>query len=178
VFQELRDRSSLVLCRKAEWFYGRRMLTFDHTERRGFRKGCARHNPDNLHENLTAVDLPGEQVCRRLFHLNHLQVWSVRGRFGKAGIYGYTEIEQFRRAKQSHWRFLRRYVVSLLGFPLAKAWRERNIGPAHFSAWILTDLAEVAVGALSWLEQAFLMSQADQLAFYARFYQTQDDASQ
>jgi glycosyltransferase involved in cell wall biosynthesis len=113
VYQELRDRRSLVLVRKVEWFYCKRMITFNHTERRGFRKGCARHDPDNLHENLKAIDLPSEQICERLFELHHLQIWSVRGRFGKAGIYGHIEVEQLRRAKHPFWRFFRRYAQVL-----------------------------------------------------------------
>jgi hypothetical protein len=38
-------------------------------------------------------------------------------------------------------------------------------------SWALIDLSEVAIGGLSWLEQVFLMSVEDQLAFYSRFYQ-------
>jgi len=170
VYRELRDHCSLVLCRKVEWFYGRRMLTFNHMERRGFRRGCARHDPDSLHENLKAVDLPSNEICKRLFDLHHLQIWSVRGRFGKAGIYGYTEVEQFRKTRHAFGRFFRRYVVSLFGFPLIKAWRERNIGLPHALFWMLVDVSELTIGALSWIEQVFLMSPEEQLAHYSKFY--------
>jgi len=170
VYRELRDHCSLVMCRKAEWLYGRRMLTLNHTERRGFRKGCARHDPDNLHENLKAVDLPDVQISRRLFNLHHFQIWSVRGLFGKVGVYCYTEVEQFRRSKRAFRSFFRRYVVSLLGFPFLKAWRERNIGLARALFFSLADLCELVIAALSWLELKFLMSTEEQLAYYSTFY--------
>ena len=169
-YQELRDHCSLVLVRKAEWLYGRRMLTLNHTERRGFRKGCAKHDPDNLHENLQAADLPSEQICKRLFSLHHFQIWSVRGLYGKMGLYCYTEVEQFRRNKRALWRFFRRYVVSLFGFPLLKAWRERNIGLSRALFFSLVDLSELVIASLSWLEQRFLMGAEEQLACYSDRY--------
>ncbi len=173
VYRELRDNCSLVMCRKAEWFYGKRMLTLNHMERRGFRKGCARHDPDTLHENLKAIDLPDEQICRHLFNLYHLQIWSVRGLFGKMGIYCYTEVEQFHRTKRTFRRFFRRYVVSLFGFPFLKVWRERNIGLARALFFSLVDLSELVIATLSWLELRFLMSAEEQLAYYSNFYSRQ-----
>jgi len=170
VYEALRDRYSVVLVSKAEWLYCRRMLTLNHTERRGFRKGCARHDPDSLHENLKMADLPGDQICKRIFSLHHFQIWSVRGLYGKMGTYCYTEVEQFRRDKRGFWRFLRRYVVSLFGFPLLKAWRERNIRFSHALFFLLVDLTELAIATLSWLEQKYLLGVEEQLACYAKRY--------
>jgi len=170
VYEALRDRYSLVLVSKAEWLYCRHMLTLNHTERRGFRKGCARHDPESLHENLQVANLPSEKICKRIFSLHHFQIWSVRGLYGKMGTYCYTEVGQFRKDKRAFWRFFRRYVVSLFGFPLLKAWRERNIRFSHALFFSLVDLSELVIATLSWLEQKFLMSVEEQLACYAERY--------
>lgn len=167
--QELTERSAAVLCSKAEWMYGRRMRTFNHTEPRGFRRGAVRYNPDRLHQNLE-ITTPAKQVCARLFSLHHLHIWSVRGYFGKIGAYSEIEIGQMRRAPHPGRRFMRRYVASLIGFPLIKVWRERGIGLPRALFWLLFDLAEFAIAALSAIEQKSLMSAEEQLELYTKFY--------
>lgn len=166
---ELRERASAVLCRKAEWFYGRRMLTFDHIEPRGFRKGCVRY-VRQLHANLQAVALPDAPISPHLFELSHLHVWSVPSHFGKIGLYSQIEIDEFKRAGHPAPRFIRRYVMSWLGFPLVKVWRERGIGLPRAAFWFLCDLAELVIALLSWIEQRFLMSAEEQGRQYAKFY--------
>ena len=170
--KELRDRSAAVLCSKAEWMYGRRMRTFNHTEPRGFRQGAVRYNPDRLHQNLE-IAAGSDQVCARLFSLHHLHVWSVRSYFGKIGTYSHIEIEQMRRANHPLRRFTRRYIVSLIGFPFIKSWRESGIGLPRAMFWMLFDLAELAIAALSFIEQKYLMSPEEQLDLYAQFYSGQ-----
>jgi len=170
VCRALKSDYAVAKCSKAEWMYGRRMLTFNHVEQRGFRKGYAQYDPDRLHASLGTIEMPPDQICPQLFALDHLQIWSVRGLFGKVGVYCYTEVEQFRRSKRAFRSFFRRYVVSLLGFPFLKAWRERNIGLARALFFSLVDLCELVIAALSWLELKFLMSTEEQLAYYSTFY--------
>jgi glycosyltransferase involved in cell wall biosynthesis len=169
VEQDLKGTSAAVVCSKAEWMYGRRMLTFNHSEPRGFRKGAARYNPDRLHENLEIIAEPS-QVSSRQYGLNHLHIWSVRGYFGKIGAYSHIEIEQMRRSSGSTRRFARRYLASLIGFPIAKVWRERGMGLPRALFWMLFDLAELVVATLSVLEQKYLMSPQEQAELYAKFY--------
>jgi hypothetical protein len=152
--------------------YGRRMRTFNHTEPRGFRQGAVRYNPDRLHQNLE-IAAGSDQVCTRLFSLHHLHIWSVRGYFGKIGAYSEIEIGQMRRTRHPRRRFMRRYVASLIGFPIIKVWRERSIGLPRVLFWMLFDLAEFAIAALSFIEQKSLMSQEEQIALYAKFYSGQ-----
>lgn len=166
---ELRQGAASVVCSKAEWMYGRRMLTLNHIEPRGFRRGCIRY-VERLHENLQAVTLPDALVCSKHFPLHHLHLWSVESYFGKIGIYSRIEIEQFHQAGRPLRRFLRRYVASLIGFPLIKVWRERGIGLPRALFWVLFDLAELVIATLSWIEQTCLMSPQDQLDLYSRFY--------
>lgn len=166
---ELGTHASVVLGNKAEWMYGRRMLTVNHVEPRGFRKGYARY-ADQLHMNLQFWTLPDTKVSERIFDVHHLHIWSVQNHFGKIGLYSYIEIEQFRKNKRPIWRFFHRYVASLIGFPLTKVWRERGIGIPRALFWVLFDLAELAIAALSWIEQTCLMNPEDQLTLYAEFY--------
>ena len=86
------------------------------------------------------------------------------------GVYCYAEVEQICRTKRGTQAFFRRYVVSLLSFPLLKAWREKGIGLPRAVFWMLVDLTELAVATLSWLEQEFLMSAQEQLDYYSTFY--------
>lgn len=167
--QELRDRSAAVLCNKAEWMYGRRMRTVNHTEPRGFRKGAVRYNPDRLHQNLEIVAGP-EQVCSQRFSLHHLHIWSVRGYFGKIGVYSHIEIDQMRRTQHTARRFTHRYVVSLIGFPIIKVWRERGMGLPRALFWMFFDLAEFAIAVLSFIEQKYLMNPQEQFDLYSKFY--------
>ena len=167
--QELKEHSAAVLCSKAEWMYGRRMRTFNHTEPRGFRRDAVRYDPDRLHQNLE-IAVPAEQICAHLFSLHHFHIWSVRGYFGKIGAYSQIEVEQMRRSPHPTRRFTRRYVVSLIGFPLIKAWRERGIGLPRALFWLLFDLTEFTIAALSAIEQRSLMSAEEQLELYAKFY--------
>ena len=170
VEQELRSGASAVLCDKVEWVYGRRMRTFNHTEAHGFRKGCAHFDPDNLHEALRVAPEVVGDICPRHYELHHLHLWSVRDQFGKIGLYSEAEVGGFRRRGRAGWRFFRRYVASLIGFPLAKLWREKGIRPSLAVYWILRDLAELSIAGMSWLEQAYLIGPEEQLARYARFY--------
>ncbi len=170
--QELKERSAAILCSKAEWMYGRRMRTFNHTEPRGFRTGAVRYNSDRLHQNLEIATDP-KQVCAQLFSLHHFHIWSVRGSFGKIGLYSEIDIGQMRHTKHPVRRFTRRYVASLIGFPIIKVWRERGIGLPRALFWMLFDLAEFAIAALSFIEQKFLMSPEEQLDLYAKFYSGQ-----
>jgi glycosyltransferase involved in cell wall biosynthesis len=169
VQSELRTGATMVLCSKAEWVYGRKMRTLNHLEPRGFRQGYAQYT-ETLHANLQVTPLPGVQASKRVFDLDHLHIWSVQSYFGKIGVYSHIEIKQFRQTKHPTWRFFRRYVASLIGFPLTKVWRERGIGVPRVLFWILFDFAELTIAALSWIEQACLMSPEEQLALYSRFY--------
>lgn len=175
VEHELRSGAAAVLCDKAEWVYGRRMRTFNHTEAHGFRKGCAHFDPDNLHEGLRVAPEAVVHICPRRYELHHLHLWSVRDQFGKIGLYNEAEVGSFRRQGRAGWRFFRRYVASLIGFPLAKMWREWGIRPSLALYWILRDLAELSIAGMSWLEQAHLMGPEEQLARYARFYHEHQD---
>lgn len=170
VEQELRCGATAVLCDKAEWVYGRRMRTFNHTEAHGFCKGCAHFDADNLHEALRVAPEAMGNVCPRRYELHHFHLWSVRDQFGKIALYSEAEIGGFRRRGRAGWRFFRRYVASLIGFPLAKLWRERGISPSLAVYWILRDLAELSIAGMSWLEQAYLIGPEEQLARYAHFY--------
>jgi|GEM_PF-5546858 glycosyltransferase involved in cell wall biosynthesis len=166
---ELRERASAVLCNKAEWFYGRRMLTFNHIEPRGFRKGCVKYI-EHLHENLKIVESPDAPACQHLFTLAHAHIWSVRGHYGKIGLYTNIEIDEFHKSGHITWRFFRRYVASWIGFPLIKVWRERGIGVPRALFWFLADLAEIVIASLNWIEYRFLMSTEEQMAQYSRFF--------
>jgi glycosyltransferase involved in cell wall biosynthesis len=170
--QELKERSAVVLCSKAEWMYGRRMWTLNHTEPRGFRTGAVRYNPDRLHQTLEIATDP-KRICAQLFNLHHLHIWSVRGSFGKIGLYSEIEIGQMRRTEHPVRRFTRRYVASLIGFPIVKVWRERGIGLPRAMFWMVFDLAEFAIAILSYIEQKYLMSPQEQLDLYSKFYSDQ-----
>jgi glycosyltransferase involved in cell wall biosynthesis len=173
--QVLREEASVVRCDKAEWVYGHQMRTLNHLERRGFRKGSLQYNPDRLHEALQASEQA--VIYPQRFALQHLHIWSVRNFFGKVGLYTYTEVEQFRRNPHAFRRFFRRYVVSWLGFPFLKAWREKGLSLPRIVFWFLVDLAELVIATLNWLEQKFLMSVQDQLDYYATFYQPDNSGS-
>lgn len=172
VEQQLRSGFTAVLCSKAEWFYGRRMLTLNHTEPRGFRRGYAQYSPERFHGSLEVVNSPDTRIDAHLYPMHHFHLWSVQDYFGKIGAYSAIEVRQFRTGRRGGWRFFRRYVVSWLGFPLVKAWRERGIDIPRALFWTLFDLAELAIAGLTWLEQAYLMSKEEQLARYATFYAT------
>ena len=171
----LREGASSVLCRRVNYFFAREILTLTSVHPRGFIRGAARFESNNLHGSLCLASVPGRQAAPTVFEIHHLHIGSTRSYFGTAGSYASTEVEQFLQSRRPHWRFMRRYVFSLGAYMVLKWWREKNLGCAARLVIAMERLVILLLGAMSWIEQKHLPTVAQQKVVYEQFFLDDND---
>ena len=163
---KLQKRRCVILGRRIDWLYGRRINRPSSTTPRGMRRGDAIYNPEKLHASLEySKGLEEIQI-----DIHHCQIWSMKHYFGQAGSYAYTEVEQFLKSDKPIWRFIRRFFISEVLMLPRRLWYQRNDGLASLSWMVLVSLTIPLIGLLCLIEQRFLLSPEEQLEGYAKFY--------
>ncbi len=168
-FSALKVQPCVILGKRIDWAYGKRIVSPSSSTPRGLCKGSAIYNPNRLHASLEYIKAPAAPRVLE-FDVHHLHIWSMKDYFGQAGKYAYLEVEQFRKQAKPILHLLRRYAISELLMLPRRLWRERKQGVAFLFWMFVMSLTVSLLAVLSWLEQRFLNRPEEQLQIYAKFY--------
>jgi len=168
VAEKLNASNCVILGKRVDWAYGKRLNSPVGAPPRGMRRGMAIFNPNNLHASLEYIKSPAPEL--HIIDVHHLHLWSMKTYFGTAGRYAHIEIEQQRRRSYAGLRFFKRFVVSEILLLPRRLWRERRSGVAVLLWLTLMSSIVCLLGFICWLEQRFLKKPEKQLEDYAKFY--------
>jgi glycosyltransferase involved in cell wall biosynthesis len=167
-FAALQVQPCVVLGKRVDWAYGKKLVSPVSSTPRGLSRGSAVYNPNRLHSSLEYREMPNTRFLE--FDVHHLHVYSMKRYFGQVGYYAYLEVEQFRRQTHPLLRFIKRFVIFEIRRLPGRMWRERKRG-LPFLIWMtVLSMSACLVGILCWIEQFFLMPPEEQLEVYAKFY--------
>ena len=167
-YDKIKIEAYVILGRRYDWLYGKRMPFDMGITPRGLYKGCARYNPHNLHKGLEYIHSSVDSKKEVVYDIEHFHIWDCKKYFGTAGNYAYIEVKQYLGENNSRWLFTKRFLMPLLSYPLRRFWRIKN--PVLAVSIYCINLAVFFIALYALFEQKYLMSPEKQWSLYEKKY--------
>ena len=171
IYQKLLSGSCVILGRRYDWVYGKRLPYDSGAMPKGLFKSIAQYNPSNIHASLEYIGMEEGKIRELFYDVEHLHICDGKKYYGLAGRYAYNEIAQFSKEKHTWWLFIKRFVRPIFSFPIKRFWRVKSV-PTAFTIWI-NHWATLFIALYCFIEQKYLMNPKEQRNCYAKFYQSE-----